>query len=135
MRVRSNRLPTEIARSRAYNERCSLRRSLHLRFPSVEIVSLLELIDAAAGVNQFLLAGEIRMALGADFDLDGVRLLRGARQERISARALNGGGVIVRMDAFFHCSLLSLLIFTPTRANVSPRRPSDPRSRSYAHMT
>lgn len=82
---------------------------------SVEIVSLLELVNTATGVNEFLFAGEIRMALGADFDFENVGLLGGAGEERISASALNGDGVVIRMDAFFHDKLLFPDFYAHTR--------------------
>ena len=63
-------------------------------------VALLEAIDTAAGVNQLLLAGEERVALGADFNAQ--LLLGRARLEGIAADAGHGRLLILRMDAFLH---------------------------------
>ena len=61
---------------------------------------LVELVNTTAGVNQLLLAGVERMALGADFDenilLGGAGLIGGATS------AADNGGLIVRMDSGFH---------------------------------
>jgi hypothetical protein len=47
-----------------------------------------EALDASGGVDQLLLAGEERVAGGADFD-DDVALVRGTRLEDVSAGALH----------------------------------------------
>ena len=62
--------------------------------------TLLESVNASAGINQLLLAGKEGMALGADFyaDLgDG-----GDGLQRITAGAANHSRAILGMDAFFH---------------------------------
>jgi hypothetical protein len=65
-------------------------------------VFLLEALDAAGGIDQFLLAGEKGMATGADFDSDQFAFLGGAGLERASAGAVNSYSVIIGMDSFFH---------------------------------
>ena len=63
-----------------------------------------ELIHAAAGVDQLLLAGVEGVALGADFHgdvlLGGTGLIHGA------AGAADGGGLIIRVDSGLHNSKL-----------------------------
>src|SRR5262245_51837493 len=66
-------------------------------------VLLLELLDAARGVDELHLAGEERMTLRADFDRD--VLLRAARLELVAATALDGGFFVFGVDVFFHGSL------------------------------
>ena len=68
----------------------------------VEIVSLLELIDTATGVNEFLLAGEIGMALGANFNSKFVALLCCACLEGVTASADNVYGMVIGMNTLFH---------------------------------
>ena len=66
----------------------------------VQAELLVELGNAAAGIDQLLLAGKEGMALGADFyaDLgDG-----GDGLQRITAGAANHSRAILGMDAFFH---------------------------------
>ena len=63
-------------------------------------VALLEAIDTAAGVNQLLLAGEVRVALGADFNAQ--LLLGGTGDEGVAADAGHGNLLVLRMDAFLH---------------------------------
>ena len=69
-------------------------------------VALLEAIDTAAGVNQLLLAGEVRVALGADFNAQ--LLLGGTGDEGVAADAGHGNLLILRMDAFLHVFHLSV---------------------------
>ena len=78
---------------------------------SGEAKLLVELINTAAGVDQLLLTGEKGVALRADFDLD--ILFGGAGGDHLSARALDGSLIILRMDTFLHFSSpLSLLFAT-----------------------
>ena len=63
-------------------------------------VTLLEAIDTAAGVNELLLAGVVRVALGADFNAQ--LLLGGTGDESVAANAGHGNLLILRMDAFLH---------------------------------
>ena len=69
--------------------------------------SLVEPINASTGVNQLLLAGIERVALGADFNTD--LLLGGAGGEGVAASATDGGLLVLRMDAFFHVVHLFLV--------------------------
>ena len=62
--------------------------------------TLLEAIDASAGIHQLLLAGEERMALGADINLQ--LLLRAAGFKRLTAHAANDGLAVLGMDSFFY---------------------------------
>src|SRR5262245_49621805 len=73
-------------------------------------VLLAEAIHATGGVDQLLLARIERVALAADVGMD-LRLRR-ARLERVAARALDGGGVVLGMNAGFHLE--------PLVAGVSP---------------
>ena len=73
-----------------------------LLFGSFVGVFLLEALDAARGVDHFLLAGKKGMATGADFDSDQVALLGGAGFKCAPAGAVDGYGVIIGMDSFFH---------------------------------
>ena len=59
-----------------------------------------EALDATCGVDQLLLAGEERVAGGADFE-DDVTLVRGAGLEVISAGAFDGGDGVVWVNSFF----------------------------------
>ena len=71
----------------------------------VETVSLFEFVHASAGVNKFLLAGEVWMALGADFNSEFLHVLRRAGLESVSASADDCDVMILGMDTFFHfCS-------------------------------
>ena len=59
-----------------------------------------EALDAARSVDQLLLAGEIGVAAGADFNMD-VTLMRGARGEAAATGALHTDFVVIRMDILF----------------------------------
>jgi hypothetical protein len=63
--------------------------------------SLLELIHTSAGVNKLLLAGEERMALGANFNLD-LAALGGLGLYSFAACASDDAGLVIRMDSVFH---------------------------------
>ena len=69
--------------------------------------SLVETVNTSTGVNQLLLAGIERVALGADFNTD--LLLGGAGGEGVAASATDGGLLVLRMDAFFHVVHLFLV--------------------------
>ena len=71
----------------------SMERLLHIE-------TLFEAIHTSAGIHQLLLAGEERMAFGADFDFQ--LGFNGAGLKRFTANAANGGLDIFRMDFFFH---------------------------------
>jgi hypothetical protein len=61
-----------------------------------------EAFDAAGGVNQLLFAGEERMAIGADFDVELLAFDGRASLEIVAAGAVNGYGVIVGVNTGFH---------------------------------
>ena len=63
-------------------------------------VTLLELINTSAAVNEFLAAGVEGVALGADFNGD--VLLGAAGFDHGAAGAADGRRLIIGMDAFFH---------------------------------
>ena len=68
----------------------------------VHAVTLLELINASAAVNQLLTAGIEGMALGADFNLE--LALNGTALEGLTACAANDAFAVGRMDVLFHFS-------------------------------
>ena len=72
---------------------------------SALLETLLELVNASAGINELLLAGEERMALGANVHAQfsvGVALRR-AGGHSLATRATNRYLFILRMDSLFHC--------------------------------
>ena len=70
----------------------------------LDAVLLVELVNAAAGVDQLLLAGVEGVALGADFHGD--VLLGGAGLDDSAASALDGGLLVIGMDSFLHSKKL-----------------------------
>ena len=66
-------------------------------------VTLLELINTSAAVNEFLAAGVEGVALGADFTLYGTAL------EGFTACATDDAFAVGRMDVLFHNFLLKYL--------------------------
>lgn len=62
--------------------------------------SLSELLNAAAGVNQFLLTCEERMAFGTNFNRN--IFFRRTRFNHFTAGTLDRCLLIIRMDSFFH---------------------------------
>ena len=69
------------------------------------IEALLEAINTSASVNQLLLAGIERMALGADINLH--LFLRGTGLECFTAYAANDAFAVLGMDVFLHCCFTS----------------------------
>ena len=69
--------------------------------------ALVEAINTSTGVNQLLLAGIERVALGADFNSD--VLLGGAGGKSIATSTANRSLFVVGMDAFSHVVHLFLL--------------------------
>ena len=67
----------------------------------VETETLLETVNTSAGINELLLAGEERMALGADFNSD--ILLSGTGLDHVAAGTGDRGLLIVGMDTLSHC--------------------------------
>ena len=72
------------------------------RFCGCVGIFLGETLDAACGVYQFLLAGEERVAIGANFYAQHIALDRGARGKSVPAGAMHGDGVIIGMNSRFH---------------------------------
>ena len=70
--------------------------------------SLVETINTSTGVNQLLLAGIERVALGANFNTD--ILLGGTGGKSVTAGAADGGLLVVGMDAFSHFVHLFLIM-------------------------
>ena len=101
------------------------KRSLSSVGSLLDAVLLVELIHAAAGVNELLLAGVERVALGAD--LDGDVLLRGAGLVHGAAGAADGGGLVIRMDTGFHSQSTSSnqAILSTAKKRVVTRRKWD----------
>ena len=64
------------------------------------VETLLEAVNASAGIDQLLLAGEEGVALGANFDLQ--LTLHRTRLKRLTAHATDDGLAIFGMDLFFH---------------------------------
>ena len=70
-------------------------------FKLFDAVLLIKLINTTAGINELLLAGVEGVALGADFNGDA--LTGGAVLDNCAACALDNGGLVIGMDACFHC--------------------------------
>ena len=69
--------------------------------------SLVETINTSTGVDQLLLAGVERVALGADLNTD--LLLSGAGCEHVATGATDRSLFVVGMDAFSHVVHLFLV--------------------------
>jgi len=67
-------------------------------------VFLREAFDAASGIDKFLLAGEERVAVGANFDAQHVALDGGAGGKRMTASTVYGDRVVVGVNSGFHDS-------------------------------
>jgi len=74
----------------------------------LQIESLVETVDTSTGINQLLLAGIERVALGADFNSD--ILLGGASGKGVATSTANCSLFVLRMDAFSHFVHLFLVI-------------------------
>src|ERR1700726_2757731 len=70
------------------------------------LVFLCETLNAARRIHQFLLSGEERMAVGADFDAQQRALDCGAGGECVPACAVHCYRMIVRVNIGFHGGLL-----------------------------
>ena len=77
---------------------CVVTQALSLKL--LDAVLLVELINAAAGVNQLLLAGVEGVALGADFYGD--VLLGGAGLDDGAASAFNSSGLVIGVNSCLH---------------------------------
>ena len=64
------------------------------------VETLLEAVNASAGIDQLLLASVEGVALGANFDLQFT--LHRTRLKRLTAHATDDGLAIFGMDLFFH---------------------------------
>ena len=71
----------------------------HLSFGLATVLTI-ETLDAAGGVNKLLLAGEEGVAVRTYLKTD--LRLRGSRLPRLTARAMNGRGYVLRMDVWLH---------------------------------
>jgi hypothetical protein len=71
----------------------------------LDIETLLEAINTSASVNQLLLTGVERMALGADINLH--LFLGRAGFECFTAYAANDAFAVLGMDVFLHCCFTS----------------------------
>ena len=69
--------------------------------------TLVETINTSTGVNQLLLAGIERVALGADLNTD--VLLSGTGSKSVTTGTADGGLFVLRMDAFSHFVHLFLI--------------------------
>lgn len=83
-----------------YSSSCCSRGFVFCIAGLLEAVLLVELVHAAAGVDELLLAGVERVALGADFNRD--VLLGGTGLNHVAAGAANRGRLIIGMNTFFH---------------------------------
>ena len=73
----------------------------------LQIESLVEPINTSTGVNQLLLAGVERVALGADFNSD--VLLGGTGRKDVATGTANRGLVVFGMESFLHVVHLFLV--------------------------
>ena len=73
----------------------------------LQVEALVETVNTSTGVNQLLLAGIERVALGADLHAD--VLLGGTGSKGVATGAADGGLFVVGMDAFSHVVHLFLL--------------------------
>ena len=69
--------------------------------------TLVETINTSTGVNQLLLAGIERVALGADLDTD--VLLGGTGGKDVATSTANRGLFVIGMDTFLHVVHLFLV--------------------------
>lgn len=68
----------------------------------LQAVTLLELIDSAAGIYELLLAGVVRMTLAANFDFDRISLFGRTAYETCAASANNRNIMVIRLDILVH---------------------------------
>lgn len=81
--------------------------------------SLLELINASAGVNKLLLTGKEGVALGANINLQ-LAALRGLGFNNFAASASDLANFVIRMDSFFHVHvpLFKILMFFDIESRI-----------------
>ena len=77
-------------------------------FYLLQTKSLVETVNTSTGVNQLLLAGVERVALGADFNSD--VLLGGAGGKGIATGATNRSLFVLGMESFLHVVHLFLIM-------------------------
>ena len=75
------------------------------KLKSLAAETAIETLNTSAGIDELLLAGVERVALGADFNMD--LGLRRTSLDHITACAGNLAGNVLRMDAFLHFSHLN----------------------------
>ena len=74
----------------------------------VQVESSLEAVNTSAGINELLLTGKERVALGADFYRD--ILLGGSGLIYSATSTTNGSRLVIRMDSFLHLRFTSFRI-------------------------
>ena len=74
----------------------------------LQVESLVETVNTSTGVNQLLLAGIERVALGADFNSD--VLLGGAGRKDVATGTADSGLFVIGMDTFLHVVHLFLIM-------------------------
>ena len=77
-------------------------------FVLLQAETLVETVNTSTGVNQLLLAGIERVALGADLNAD--VLLGGASRKDIATGTANSSLFVIGMDTFLHVVHLFLLM-------------------------
>ena len=85
---------------------------------ALHAVALLEAIHTSAGINQLLLTGVERMALGADINAH--FLLDGTGLESFAAYATNDALAVIGMDIFLHGFHLTLIGLSALRRDRHP---------------
>lgn len=78
------------------------------RQTGLDSVFLLESVDAAAGIQELLLASEERMACGANFDAK--ILFHRTSFERVAAGASYGYDIIFRLNCSLHLNFTSFAL-------------------------
>ena len=76
-------------------------------FLLLQAKALVEPVNASTGVNQLLLAGIERVALGADFNAD--VLFGGTSRKDIATGTADGGLFVLGVDTFLHVVHLFLV--------------------------
>src|SRR5207237_701316 len=97
--ARDNAAVTRLRRSATGSLRGGLGRGLGLDLFGAAVLGP-EALDPAGGVHQAQLAREVRVALGADFQVD--RLRRGPRDPAVAARADHRQGMIFGVNTGLH---------------------------------
>ena len=90
----------EYKKNRGINTPAVLCADLYDEF--LQAVTLLELIDSAAGIYELLLAGVVRMTLATNFDFDRISLFGRTAYETCAASANNRNVMVIRLDILVH---------------------------------